>query len=72
MTDMRDMAQREQHVAGLVCQRLDDEQIARQLYVDTSTVTRHVANLINALEANDRDHLIEILERDHPDLLTSP
>jgi DNA-binding NarL/FixJ family response regulator len=49
-----DLTLREQEVLHLLCQRLSNPEIAKQLYIGTRTVEFHVANITGKLGAANR------------------
>ena len=56
----RDLTPREQQVAGLVAQGLQNSEVAKQLGLSLSTVKRHVQSAMTKLNAQNRAHLAAI------------
>ena len=52
--ELVDLTQREREVLGLMCQGLDDGEIASHLYLSRNTVRNHVATIYNKLDVHRR------------------
>jgi non-specific serine/threonine protein kinase len=54
LADQVGLTRREREVLDLLCQRLTDPEIARTLFIGTSTASRHVTNIFNKLGVRNR------------------
>ncbi len=60
---LEDLSQRENEVAELVAQGLDNQEIAGQLYVSVTTVKTHIKHILDKLGGTNRVHIaIAVLE----------
>jgi DNA-binding NarL/FixJ family response regulator len=57
------LTQREKEIAVLLVQKKTNRQIAKELFMSEGTVRNYISGIYNKMGSNDREHVMNVLER---------